>query len=349
MRQLICLFALFAAGGHAQSMPTMMIDMRPGDTHLAGNPAAARFRWLTLDTASLSTRYRWADTAGGAALWNQQQHQVALRGTVAAGVLHGLRLHFGLFTGSGFQAGWNNTGPGTGRVRTNLYLKQLSLEAQPWRGVAIEAGGLDLLRGQASEVTSLDADGYVVGQRIRVRRRDRLFFDEVSFVNGYLGDLRRSSVVPRLGRFARSNYRQVLVTRQVHERIVASAEYAAEGGTRTFRQAVSLRTSGAAWIDSLRFEQSQAAGAGYGVAIYGEKRLRPWLAAGTGVARHGAAGLYSDRFGRGRHWFGNLLVTPGPRWSLMVQMTQTLGGAPRTAQGTRVDVVLGYNLRGLKL
>lgn len=322
-----------------------MIDMRPGDTHLTRTPAAALARWLTLDTASIGTRYRWANTVAGAPLWNQQQHQLALRGALHAGSFPRLELHFGFFTGSGFAAGWNNTGPGTGRARANVYLKQLAVEARPWSGVAIEAGGLDFLRGVATEITSFDADGYLVGQRVRVRRKERLFFDEISFANGYLGNLNRSSVLPRLGSFARSNYRQVLVTKSLREGVHASAEYAWEAGSHTFRQAVSVRVPDSRWIDSVRFEQVEAANSGYGFAAYAEKRLRPWLAGGSGVSRHNRAGLYSDRFGPGWHWLGNVLIAPAPSWSIMVQVTEALGGTPRQGQGARVDVVFGYNLR----
>lgn len=336
---------LLAAAGAQDAAPPAMIDMRPGDTHLTRTPAAALARWLTLDTASVGTRYRLANTVAGAPLWNQQQHQLALRGALHAGSFRALELHFGIFTGSGFAAGWNNTGPGTGRARANLYLKQLSVEARPWSGVAIEAGGLDFLRGLATEVTSFDADGYLMGQRVRVRRKERFFFDEISFANGHLGRLNRASVLPRLGSFARSNYRQVLVTKALREGIRASAEYAWEDGSHTFRQALSVRAPEGRWIDSVRLEQSEAADAGYGIAAYGEKRVRPWLAGGSGVSRHTRAGLYSDRFGPGWHWFGNVLMAPGPSWSVLVQVTQVLGGSPRQAQGSRVDVVLGYNLR----
>lgn len=323
----------------------MMIDMRPGDTHPARTPGATLSRWLTLDTASLGTRYRWADTVAGAPLWNEQQHQLTLRGAFHAGLSRRVQLHFGLFTGSGFVAGWNHTGPGAGQARANLYLKRLAIEVRLGRGVTVEAGGLDFLRGLASEITSFDADGYLTGQRLRVRRKERFYFDEISFTNGFLGHLNRSSVFPRLGSFGRSNYRQLVVTKTVHEAIAVSAEYALEAGTHTFRQAASVRTRPIRWIDSVRFEQSQAAGAGYGFAVYGEKRVRPWLAAGSGVSRHSRAGLYSDRYGRGWHWFGNVLIAPAPTWSTMLQVTQSLAGGPRRAQGTRVDVVLAYNLR----
>ncbi len=341
----ICIPGILAAVAGAQDVEPAMIDMRPGDTHLARTPAAALVRWMTLDTASIGTRYRWAHTVAGAPLWNQQQHQLALRGALHAGSFRALELRFGLFTGSGFLAGWNNTGPGTGRRRANLYLKQLALEVRPLSGLTLEAGGLDFLRGLATEITSFDADGYLVGQRVRVRRKERFFFEEISFANGYLGNLNRPGVLPRLGSFARSNYRQVLVTKSLREGIHASAEYAWEAGSHTFRQSVSVRVPDSRWIDSVRFEQVAIANSGYGFATYGEKRMRPWLTGGSGVSRHPRAGLYSDRFGPGWHWFGNLLVAPARSWSTMVQVTQALGGTPRQAQGARVDVVFGYNLR----
>ena len=85
MRRLLILVILSALVVDAQikdlstDHPMMVIEMKPGDTHL---DAAVRSgegifgRWLTLDTASFSTRYRHIDNFLGATTASNQQLMV---------------------------------------------------------------------------------------------------------------------------------------------------------------------------------------------------------------------------------------------------------------------------------
>src|ERR1051326_6613097 len=153
--------------------PIMMIEMRPGDTHLdaTGRPGEAIFgRWFNLDTASVSTRYRHIDDFLGETTASNQQFQVALKGKLSLDTGGHVTIHAGVFTGNSFTGGWNNAGPGTGYAQSNLFLKQLFVGVKPAAGVEIQYGGIEFARGESSEITSYDYDGYLVGSRLFIRR-----------------------------------------------------------------------------------------------------------------------------------------------------------------------------------
>ena len=102
---------LTAVALHAQTQntnsnpPMMVIEMKPGDTHLdiTGRTAEGTLgRWLTLDTASLSTRYRHISNFLGATTASNQQYQFALKGSFSLDTGGRFTIHAGLFTGNTF-------------------------------------------------------------------------------------------------------------------------------------------------------------------------------------------------------------------------------------------------------
>jgi len=68
-------------------------------------------------------------------------------------------------------------------------------------------------RGQSTEVTSYDYDGYLVGERITLDRPGNLYFDEISITYGFLGDFNRPNVFGRLHRLGQSNYHEFGVSK----------------------------------------------------------------------------------------------------------------------------------------
>src|SRR5215467_2926360 len=224
--------------------PMMVIEMKPGDTHLdvpvrAGEGTFGR--WLTLDTASISTRYRHIDNSLGLTTASNQQYQVVLKGSVVLDSGERFAIHAGLFTGNSFTGGWNNAGPGTGVGQSNLFLKQLFMAARPITGVEIQYGGLEFARGESSEITSYDYDGYLVGSRVLIRRPKQAFFDEIGVTYGNVGDLTRPSVLSRFDHLNRSNYHQFLVAKHAGRRLRISADYTSDSRVDTHRQAVTFR------------------------------------------------------------------------------------------------------------
>ena len=329
--------------------PMMVIEMKPGDTHLDVTDRTGEGtlgRWLTLDTASLNTRYRHISNFLGTTTASNQQYQFALKGSFSLDTGGRFAIHAGLFTGNTFTGGWNNAGPGTAVAQSNLYLKQLFVEVKPLNGVQVQYGGLEFARGESSEITSYDYDGYVVGARVVVQRPESAFFDEVGITYGYIGDLTRPSVFGRLDHLNRSNYHQFLVAKRAGRHLRMSTDYTCDSGVGTLRQAATFRAPGIGLGDSLHFEQYERTGvpAGYGFSAYGERIVARRISLGAGYAQLDRRGLYSDRFHVGQSLFWNCHIALNREWSVMALATHALSGSPVGAPHTRFDVSVGYNL-----
>ncbi len=104
-------------------------------------------RWIEIDTAAITARYRFIENSSGLTTNNQVQDNVALKGRFKFDAKGKYSINAGVFTGNGFTSGWNNTGIGTGHLFTNLYLKQLYLSAKPLNNVELQYGVLYINRG----------------------------------------------------------------------------------------------------------------------------------------------------------------------------------------------------------
>lgn len=332
--------------------PKMVIEMRTGETHLTPpRPNEGRLaRWFDLQTASISNRYQFIENASGVTTANHEQYQVTFKGRFKFDSEGKYSLHAGVFSGRSFFSGWNNSGWGTGRSTSNLYLKQLYLSAKPVRGVELQMGSLYFLHGEATEITAYDYDGYVTGQRITLARPDQLYFDEISYTAGYLGDFNTPNLNKRYHRLWQLNYHHFLVGKKLGERVRASADYASEAGPSgredVFRQAIKIKLPETKVIDTFLFENYERAGrlAGYGFNVYGEKKLHQRFTLGGGYARIDGAGLNSDRFLQGKRLHLNGLVTITPEFSLTLGVTQAVGVLPGNLPRTRLDIGVNYNL-----
>jgi hypothetical protein len=327
----------------------MIISMRTGETHLETaprSPLTKLSRWLDLEALSLSLRYHFIQGLDIAGVQNAQ-HQQALRARIRLDRADRLSLHAGVFPGGRFTSGWNDTGWGTGERNARLYLKQLYLSARPASGVEAEWGGLYILHGQSTEVTSYDFDGYLTGQRARLLRPESLFFEEISVTLGYLGELEKASFFDRADRLGALNYGHFLLAKELGKRLRFSADLTRHASVNTFRQAVRLETPGWVWVDALLFENYQRAGtdSGYGFGIHGQKRLHPRASLGVGFARIDRSGLNSDRFPRGARVYQDFHLTINPELSAMVSFTRAVGAGSGGLPRTRLDVALGFNLR----
>ena len=340
--------ALGQAPPAAETQPArMIIEMRPADTHLSDTGSSEENRWFYIEAASISSRFHFVEDAVGATTAQTAQYVFAARGRFKLDGAGRLVVNANVAPGNSFTGGWNNTGVGTARAQSNLFLKQLNLQVRLWEEIDVQYGGLDFARGESSEITSYDFDGYLVGERLRIRRPKQIFFDEASITYGYLGDLNRPNVFPRLQRLNQSNYHQFLVAKNLTRWLRLSADYSSESGVDTLRQALTLRAPSAVrFVDQIRFEQYEQLGrdAGYGFATYGEKKIVGRLSLGSGYAQLDRRGLYSDRFNVGKRLFWNVHFALNSQWSVMVLATQAIAGAVGTAPKTRLDVALGYNL-----
>ncbi len=324
----------------------------PGKT-VVGQPTGAKGsveRWFDLQAASFLARYRRVETAAGSVAANQLQDSVSLKARIKLDAAGRYSINGSVATGGAFTSGWNNTGWGTGDGSANLYVKQLFVAATPVAGVSFTAGGLSFDRGQSTEITSYDNDGYLVGERISVSRPRDLYLDEVSFTNAFLGDLAKPGVTSRFRRLDEPNYRQLLAAKQVRRWLTLSADYTRLEEVGTMRAAVSVKTPRARVVDLVQYEQYRRGGtdSAFGFGAFAEKSL-----AGRAVVRAGYAdidrrygGLNADKFNAGRRWYAQsdfILTRDLTAW---VFLTRAVGNTFGLLNATRMDVVLTFNAMG---
>ena len=127
-------------------------------------------RWVDLQNATLNTRYRFIDNSAGTVTTNQLQHRESLRARFKFDAPGKYALNVGVFSGSRFTSGWNNTGIGMGDWQAPLAVRVVYFAAQPASGIEAQYGSLYILKGESSEITTYDEDGYVIGERVSVRR-----------------------------------------------------------------------------------------------------------------------------------------------------------------------------------
>jgi hypothetical protein len=305
-------------------------------------------RWLELQTATLGFRHRWIENSRDLTTNKQLQHSEVFRGRFKFDPKGNYSVNANLASGTTFTSGWNNTGVGTGDGVTNLYLKQLFFSAKPITGVEVQYGGLYIARGESTEITSYDNDGYIVGERLSLRRPKDLFFDELSVTYGYLGDLNNPNVFDRFDELDKSNYHQFLVLKSIGKRASVSADYTFQSGVETLREAVKLNTKELKAVDNIRLELYQRLDvnkdAGFAIGV--EKLIKKKLTLGGGYAQIDRAygGLNADRFNRGKRLFFNGTYTISPEFSVTTFVTRAFDIDYAIPNKTRVDLIFSYNL-----
>jgi hypothetical protein len=303
-------------------------------------------RWLDIDAAAISLRYRLVRGTSDTR-FNQAQTQDVLRGRVKFDSAARFAVGFTVQSGSGFPSSWNNTGLGTGDRRSSIFLKHLFADVTPVRGVEIQYGGLGLARSENTEMTAYDNDGYIVGGRASVRRPKDVFFDEITVTAAYLGDLTTSNVFTRLEHLDRHNFTQVLVAKKVNAHVQASTDYVDDDLEGGVWRAAGRFTIGARFVDSLRAEYGVRVTEGphdTAAGVTGEKTVGKVLFF-AGISRVGRlmAVLNGDRYAEGTHIF------TGGSWRLPADLVAgwflsgELSGPRPSNNRMRLDLVVGWN------
>lgn len=304
-------------------------------------------RWISFDAWTLTTRYRYVRANSGAEIASHQQWQLNFRPRLKLDPKGKYSVAAVLATGNNFTSGYNNTGVGTGRGETNLYVKQLYLDARPTRHVEIQFGGVGFNTGENTEVTTFDADGYMTGERLIIRAPKKLWFDEVSVTNGYVGDVDQPSIFRRVHRLDESNYRQLLFRKQVTKRVGFSADHTYLRGADLIHQAVRVKPT-SAFFSTLLFEAYERVSSpgGYGFNVFAERAASKRLAISGGFARIDKhLTLNADRFPPGKRLYLSAVYKLSPELSLTPFLIQGIGrlaapGIPRT----RLDVLFTWNV-----
>ena len=315
----------------ATDQTSCIVDLKPGDVRLFApsvSSAGKLSRWLDLQAASVGTQYVFAKNGVGAITANQQQYQVAVRGRFK------------------LDAKGRFTGLGLGKAQSNLYLKHLYLNALPLDGVEVQFGSLDIWHDESTDITGYSYNGYVVGERLSIKRPRELFFDEISVAYGYVGDLNSPSAIGRLHRLGQSNFHFFMLKKNIGERAWMSTDYAFQSGNQTWREAIRMRATELRVLDTFHAEIYEVTNThpGYGFAAYGEKAVRSRVSVGGGYADIDRVMLNSDRFGRGRRVFLTAKIPINEALSMLMFATQATDHSPSNVPQQRLDIGIYYNL-----
>lgn len=287
---------LAAVSAHAQSAPA------------PPQPEPAIRRWLDVQTFTIYTRYRFIETNRDVVTSNDQQYKESIRFRLNADAKKRYGVTFGFASGSNFVGSWNNTGIGIGaRDGKDNKFKQLYASASPITGFEFQIGGLYIVRGESTEISSYDDDGYLMGERVSIRRPKQLFFDEISVTQAALTSLRTPNVFRRFDDFNDQRYSHVLVAKRLSPVVATSGDYTRLDGANTIRGAVSLRFKPTAPLALVRLEgyyRTNASEAG-GFVATAERPVTKWarLQAGYASIDENYGDLNGDRYLRGRRFF----------------------------------------------
>lgn len=313
---------------------------------LAGQTAPQDAPRLELQSVTFGLRYRMLENQLGSRSQNWSDHHQGLKLRLRLDRTARYSLTAVAFNGDSFQGSWNLRGVRDNQSSNRVFLKQLYVTGKPREGVEVQYGGLPIVRGESSEITSYDNDGYLTGQRLGLSPKGVV--DELTVTAGYLGDFRAPSVTRRLHRLAEINYGQVLVKKQLTDRLTATADFSVEEGKRTFRQGVAIRPSG--WIDLIRLEAYERVSGerGAGGAITVEKPFgRTRLAASFASVDDHYRPVNGDRYGRGRRFSLTSTTALTDDMSLQVFLTRALDDDLVMGNHTRLDVHIRYELADL--
>jgi hypothetical protein len=342
-----------AAGTSSTGVLVPPAPQRPAAPVATAAPAvkpasiAVTKRWFDLQTATAAVRYRYIETSAGVVAANQMQMRQVAKARVKLDQGGAYTVNLGLASGSSLTGGWNATGVGSGQLVTNVYVKQFYFGAVPAKGVELQYGGLSVVRGENTEITSYDDDVYLVGERASIKRPKQWFFDEVSLTQAYLGDKTTPGFFNRIHRLDESNYHQVLFGKKIGKQLAASADYTDAIGVGTVRAGLTFKRAMVV-VDTVKFEQYHRLGdtAATGFAIFGEKAFGKRATFGTGWASIDPAigSLNGDRYARGRRLFATGTLNLSPEFSVSGFFTRAMANDYAIANATRFDLIFTYNV-----
>ena len=312
-------------------------------------PAAAAKRWIDWQVGAVETRYRWIENSAGVETSDQWQHKQTVRAGFKFDPKGRYSVQTLVGTGNSFVGSWDDLGPGRGEPTWDLNVRHLYLQAQPVAGVEAQWGGVGLVRGEHTEITTFDNDNYAIGGRITVKRPADLYLDEISVTAGHLGDLGTPNVFKRFDRWDEHNYMQVLAAKRFGRHVSVSADWTDLQDVSTLRQAVRVSTKEWLPVDAVRFENYQRVEGphqAWGFALSAEKAIHPRFALAGGYADidefNGT--LSGDRYFRGRRLFVEPRITLLPELTVSFFYGEAVGNDFPVVNEHRFDTVVSFNV-----
>jgi hypothetical protein len=317
-------------------------------TERASAPEPVLRRWVDLQNVNLNIRYRYVDNTEGEVTTDQTQHREGFRARVKFDGAGRYALTIGATTGVRFTSGWNNTGWGAAGAHADFDVRGLYLSAQPRRAVEAQVGAIYVVKGQSTEITSYDDDGFLTGARVIVRAPARLFFHEIVATRAHLtADPAAIPAGKRLSHIDETNYQQYLLGRRFGRRAEVSLDYTDDRGASTWRQGVDVKTPELRVVDSVIIEAYERIDRieGRGFAITAAKTLNRHLAFDAGYASIDPdyGGLNADRIQSGKRVFGTATYNFSPDFVASVFVTTLIGNNPTLPQRTLRNVSFTYN------
>ncbi|MGC4082458.1 MAG: hypothetical protein QM736_10215 [Vicinamibacterales bacterium] len=316
----------------------------------ARTPEPPLRRWFEFQQLVISTRYRFIRNSADVTTSNHMQYRDQVRFRVNLDAKKRYTVNAGIFTGSQYIASWDNLGPGTGEFDgKTIYMRQLFVSATPVAGVEGQFGSLYPNRGEHTEFTTYDDDGWVTGGRVSVRRPASLYVDEVSLTHGTIASTPIPNLWKRWDDLDHTNYTQLLAAKRFSQMVAASADFTRHAEQNTLRGAVMLRFKPSAPISALRYEQyirttdpNEAAG----FSVTAERPFTKWVRAQGGYATidEHYGGLNADRIQRGRRIFAIANVPIHGPLSASFFVTHAFDAAYSISNKTRFDAVLAWDV-----
>jgi hypothetical protein len=314
----------------------------------AASPPPIR-RWFEIQTLTASFRYRFVESSGEEVTANQLQYREIFRARVNFDRARRYTMTFGGGSGNSFISAWNATGAGTGEFNFHdHYMKQLFGSAQPIDGLELQYGGMYVTRGETTEYTSYDEDGYLVGERVSVRRPKQLYLDEFTVTRAQIGPYTVPSLHDRWDGLTHPDYWQVLGTKRFNEFVAGSADFSTQAGADTVRAAVALRFKPAAPISALRYEQYYRLNAhpagGFAVSVERPITKTVRVQGGFVTVDQYYNGWNSDRIQRGTRVYALTTIPIVGALSAQLFVTQAFHADYPVALHTRFDAIAIYDV-----
>ena len=313
-------------------------------------PVAAQdlSRWVDVQTLSVAARYKAVEDGEKSKTTQDLQDNVSIKARFKADAAGRVTVNVGAFTGGSITGSWNNTGWGSGLHTGTTSVKQLFVAARLANGIEAQVGSLYGDAGQSTEITALDNDGYIAGERLTIARPAELFFDDISVTHGYVGDFTTPSFFDRADRFDDSNLVDVGIGKKIGSRATASAGWSVEDGTDTWRGAVAVKLQRV--VDSVRVETYHRTGVdgapgASGGAVSANRQVARRVVVSGGYANidHGV-GLNGDKYSRGSRLFGGATVPVVGPLSASLFYTHAVGNDRPVPNARRFDVAFSWNV-----
>ena len=237
-------------------------------------PLVPSFRWVEPFTLNGGLLYQSQYDDRGTSTLAQLRGQFQLGARLRLEKRGRFTISAAASTGASFKSGWNHTPIGSQAAASRVYVKQVFATATPVPAVQVQVGSFAPYRGQATEMTSFDNDGYISGARILLKAPARLWFQELAVTRAYLGDLQHPSAFDRLHRLDEANYGQLAAVRRVGTTSM-SVEIADYPAMTTLGGA--LQTRAVPGLSAVRLELTRS--------FAGDATLAVAAAASAGLAR----------------------------------------------------------------